>query len=129
MSVCAKLISGGTILLGVTVYVAFLGASTSWQYYLTVDECMADLSRFSGSELRINGRVAPGTLHLRNDGASARFVLEGTSGRLPTTCSGPLPDNLAEGMLVVVEGRLSEGGSLEADKVLTRCASKYESRH
>ncbi len=41
-------------------------------------------------------------------------------------CSGRLPDNLAEGMEVVVEGRFEPSGVLSGDTVLTRCASKYE---
>ena len=47
---------------------------------------------------------------------------------LKVVCSGPLPDNLAEGIAVLVEGRLDDGGLLHGEKVLTRCASKYQSR-
>jgi cytochrome c-type biogenesis protein CcmE len=39
-----------------------------------------------------------------------------------------LPDNLAEKMAMVVEGRLDDSGTLHGDKVLTRCASKYQSQ-
>jgi cytochrome c-type biogenesis protein CcmE len=48
---------------------------------------------------------------------------------LKVICSGPLPDNLAEDMDVVVEGRLEEPDLLRGDKVLTRCASKYGSQN
>lgn len=127
MSVQAKLIVGGAILLGVTVYVASLGASASWQYYLTVDECLADAASFRGRQVRISGSVARGSLRIGPDRRSAEFVLAGLSASLPTSCQGPLPDNLAEEIPVVVEGRLATDGSLHGDKVLTRCASKYDS--
>ena len=39
-----------------------------------------------------------------------------------------MPDNLAEGIAVLVEGRIDEAGLLRGEKVLTRCASKYQSR-
>jgi cytochrome c-type biogenesis protein CcmE len=39
-----------------------------------------------------------------------------------------LPDNLKEDIDVVVEGRLNESGALQGDRVLTRCASKYQSQ-
>ena len=131
MSVRAKLILGAMVLLSVTVYVAYLGASSSWQYYLTVDECAARISQVAGKRVRVSGLVAPTSLELGNDRRSARFVLQGTSNSLATFCNGPvpLPDNLAEGISVVVEGSVDEGGSLHAEKVLTRCASKYESEH
>jgi cytochrome c-type biogenesis protein CcmE len=57
----------------------------------------------------------------------ATFVLEGGQDtRLQVICAAVLPDNLAENMDVVVEGRLEVRGVLRGDKVLTRCASKYQ---
>jgi cytochrome c-type biogenesis protein CcmE len=127
MSVRTKLLTCACILAGVTFYVAYLGASSSWQYYLTVDECLANVPQFTGRRMRISGQVAQGSLHIATGRRSATFALAGATGALPTSCSGPLPDNLAENVPVVVEGSLREDGSLRADKVLTRCASKYES--
>ena len=129
MSIRARLLVGILVLVAVTIYVAYLGASSSWQYYLTVDECAASIHRFTSSQLRVSGRIASGTLQIANDRKSATFVLEGESAQLPTHCGGPLPDNLAEGINVVVEGSLQEGRNLQAKKVLTRCASKYKSQH
>jgi cytochrome c-type biogenesis protein CcmE len=127
MSVRAKLIVGVLVLLGVTAYVAYLGASSSWQYYLTIDECLEHGSQFTGRSVRVSGRVARGSLRITADRGQATFLLQGTVGSLPTVCSGPLPDNLAEEMDVVVEGRLVNANSLQGNKLLTRCASKYES--
>jgi len=130
MPVRAKLFLGGLVLLGVTVYVAFLGASSSWQYYLTVDECAANVSQIAGRCVRVSGLVAPGSLKVGGDRKRATFVLQGTSSGITTVCDGsvPLPDNLGEGITVVVEGSVAPGGSLCAEKILTRCASKYESQ-
>jgi cytochrome c-type biogenesis protein CcmE len=130
MPVRAKLIVGALVLLGVTIYVAYLGASSSWQYYLTVDECAANISQIAGRRVRVSGLVAPGSLEMGRDRKRATFVLQGTSSGLATVCDGPLPlpDNLAEGITVVVEGSVAPTGSLQAEKVLTRCASKYESQ-
>ena len=58
----------------------------------------------------------------------ASFSLKGQDGQLDVVCKGPLPDNLNESMEVVVEGRCEAGGKIQAEKVLTRCASKYESQ-
>jgi len=128
MPVRAKLILGALVLLGTTAYVAYLGASSSWQYYLTVDECAADVGKFAGRRVRVSGSVARGSLELGKDRKSATFALEGDVSRMTANCTGalPLPDNLAEGITVVVEGSVTDHGSLQAEKVLTRCASKYE---
>jgi cytochrome c-type biogenesis protein CcmE len=105
---------------------AYVGGSADWQYYLTVDECAARGQSLLGSRIRVNGNVAPGTLHVDTDRTQASFQLLGAAGNLPAHCGGPIPDNLAENMAVVVEGRLDDHGVLQGSKLLTRCASKYE---
>lgn len=127
MTTVGKLAVGAVVIGGVTAYMAYLGAATSWQYYLTVDECLADAETVSGSRVRVSGKVAPGSLHISPDRSRADLSLSGTESHLPVVCSGPLPDNLAEGIDVVVEGRLTASGVFQGDKLLTRCASKYES--
>jgi cytochrome c-type biogenesis protein CcmE len=126
MSTGGKLAVGAAVIVGVTGYMAYVGASASWKYYLTVDECLADTAKFAGQRLRVSGQVAAASLRVDSQRSKARFALAGTEGKLPVECSGPLPDNLAEEIEVVVEGRLDPSGRLQGDKLLTRCASKYE---
>ena len=59
---------------------------------------------------------------------SGKLGLQGTEQNLSVVCSGPLPDNLAEDMQVVVEGELQSAGWLKGEQVLTRCASKYQAQ-
>ena len=128
MTTGTRLAVGGGIIAAVTGYMAYLGASSSWQYYLTVDECAADASDLLGCPLRVNGHVAAGSLQINSNRTQASFVLKGSERELHAICAGPLPDNLAEDMDVVVEGRLESVSDLRGDKVLTRCASKYRSK-
>jgi len=122
-----KLAIGGAVIGGVTLYMAYVGASSSWKYYLTTDECVQNAAEFTGGRMRVSGKVVVGTLKIAPDRRQASFSLQGQNGTLPVTCRGMLPDNLGEAMEVVVEGRLEEGPLLRGEKVLTRCASKYES--
>ena len=128
MTTGRKLVIGGVVVAGLTAYMAYRGASASWQYYLTADECLAESGSVVGHRLRVSGRVAPGTLVVAKDRTQASFALEGDGASLRVVCAGPLPDNLAERIAVLVEGRLDDAGVLQGEKVLTRCASKYESR-
>ena len=128
MSSGKKLAVATLLVVAATVYMAYLGASSSWQYYLTADECLAEAADLAGSRLRVSGRVAPGSLVISPRRDRAEFVLAAYDGGLPVICGGILPDNLAENIDVVVEGRLEAGTRLRGDKVLTRCASKYESK-
>jgi cytochrome c-type biogenesis protein CcmE len=128
MSSGKKLVVAAMVVACATIYMAYLGASASWKYYLTANECLAGAGNLTGSRVRVSGRIAAGTLSISPGRNRAEFVLSADEGGLPVVCSATLPDNLAEQIDVVVEGRLEEGGVLRGDKVLARCASKYESR-
>jgi cytochrome c-type biogenesis protein CcmE len=75
--------------------------------------------------MRVNGKIVAGSLNISTTRQQATFKLSGSRSELAVDCAGPLPDNLAEEIDVVVEGRLDESGQLVGDKVLTKCASKY----
>lgn len=128
MTAPGKLVVGAAVVAGVSGYMAYLGAQSSWQYYLTIDECVARAGTASTNRIRVSGRVAADSLRIASDRSRADLVLDGFESHLTVVCSGPLPDNLAEGIDVVVEGHLGQAGVFQADKVLTRCASKYEER-
>jgi cytochrome c-type biogenesis protein CcmE len=119
-----KLVVGGAVIAAAIAYLAYLGAASSAQYYLLVDECPA-AEELHDRRVRVSGRVGVESLQVAADRRGAVFLLEGNQHKLPVSCTGPLPDNLAEGMDVVVEGVLRSGGRLEGDAVITRCASKY----
>lgn len=127
MTTGRKLALGGLIVATLIGYLAYRGASASWQYYLTADKCLAERAALVGQRLRVSGRIAAGTFTVEHEPVRASFALEGQPANLPVVCPSPLPDNLAEGIAVLVEGRLDDAGVLHGEKVLTRCASKYQS--
>jgi cytochrome c-type biogenesis protein CcmE len=126
MFIHTKLFVAAIAVAGAASWLAFLGAASTWQYYLHVDECVAEKHKFGDCRLRVSGRIAPGSLVIADNRSTATFVLQGESHSLSSICQGPLPDNLAEEMDVVVEGRLEVQGMLPGDQDITRSASKYE---
>jgi cytochrome c-type biogenesis protein CcmE len=125
----AKIAVGVVVIAGVMGYVAYLGASSSWRYYLLVDELAAQSDRIGSARLRVSGQVVVGSLVISDNRRRATFVLGGTESEVAVIATGPLPDNLADGMEVVVEGSLESHGKLHADRVITRCASKYAAKN
>ncbi len=131
-----KLAIAGLVVAGVTAYMAYLGASSSWQYYMTVQECVENAPQVAGRRIRVSGTIVPGSLVIAPDRQEARFSLSEAGSSLPVVCTGPLPDDLspAKRMEVVVEGRLEDACKLGhhalmvGDKLITRCASKYNSQ-
>jgi cytochrome c-type biogenesis protein CcmE len=120
-----KLTAGAVLVAAAIGYLAFLGAASSWQYYLSVDEAVADAVHLEGRRLRVSGRIAAGSLSIGDDRRQATFDIASERHALHVTCHCLLPDNLAEDIDVVVEGVFGVDG-IHGDKVITRCASKYQ---
>jgi len=125
MGIRTKLILCGVVITASIAYAVYLGASSSWQYYLQVDECLDQADQFRGKRLRLSGRVAAGSLKSYPEHREANFVLEGNEHKLSVCYRGSIPDNLAEGRDVVVEGALAGDGHFQCETLITRCASKY----
>jgi cytochrome c-type biogenesis protein CcmE len=121
-----RFLLGAVLAAGAVGYLAFVGAANSWQYYVSVDEAINDSAQLAGKHVRVSGRVAPGTLSIAEDRRHARFTLRGEQHMVQVACRCSLPDNLAENIDVVVEGTWDANG-MTGRKVITRCASKYES--
>jgi cytochrome c-type biogenesis protein CcmE len=121
----AKLLVCGVVIAASLAYAVYLGASSSWQYYLQVDECFSQADQFRGKRLRLSGRVAAGSLKASPEHREATFVLEGNVHKLPVCYRGSIPDNLAEGRDVVVEGTFVGDDQFQCETLITRCASKY----
>jgi cytochrome c-type biogenesis protein CcmE len=121
----AKLLICGALITASVGYAIYLAAASGWEYYLQVDEFLAQVDQFRGKRLRLNGRVATGSLQASPENRRANFVLEGKQHKLHVSYRGSLPDNLAEGGDVVVEGSLAGDGHFQCETLITRCASKY----
>ena len=136
MSTGKKLTIAGLVIAGATAYMAYLGASSSWQYYMTVQECVENAPQVAGQRIRVSGTIVPGSLLIAPDRQEARFALGEAGSNLPVVCKGPLPDDLspAKSMDVVVEGHLEGSCTLGhevlmvGDRLITKCASKYSTQ-
>ena len=62
MATGTRLAIGAGVVLLVTGYWAYIGASSSWQYYLTVDECVANLAHWQQQPVRVSGTIVSDTL-------------------------------------------------------------------
>jgi cytochrome c-type biogenesis protein CcmE len=123
------------MLLSVAAVVIALGgllwASTrdSAEYYKYVDEVMIDAPRFQGKRLRVHGDVVTGSLS-SDQSLHYRFKIASRAPRpaavLEAEFQGIPPDTFKDGSEVIASGVLSSGSRLIADKIETKCPSKYE---
>lgn len=121
-----KLIVGGGIVLAAIMFLAFSGAKDSWVHYLAVDEFNTEPD-YQTLRVRLHGNVAEENLRSDPGMMLASFDLEGETSCVRVSYTGIIPDMFQPGSEVVVEGQLDEQGVFQADTLLTKCASKYES--
>ncbi|MCP3902439.1 MAG: cytochrome c maturation protein CcmE [Planctomycetes bacterium] len=121
-----KLIVAG---LAITVAVSILavaGVREGWVYYLPVDQFVSGAS-YHDQRVRLHGMVSAENLDVSTGLLVARFDLLGETERIRIEYSGVVPDMFEAEREVVIEGTLDEAGVFQADTLLTKCASKYES--
>ncbi len=110
-------------------YLLYQLFSSTWVYYYTVDEFVnSPLYKPSASEdsnnpvIRIAGRAKLG----QRVTMPFEFEVSGQQTSVSVRYNGPVPKNLTNDKEVVVEGRMGSDGVFSADKLLTRCESKYK---
>ena len=139
---------GAQLAIGVVIVAALLGwygytnlqEGASFQYFQSLDECLAAGAGVEGHSLRVHGYVANESIRrdvaakevwfkVQNDpphgGGAPGQTLEVVLASLET------PDLFKDGAEVVLEGRLVTSGSqstFEANKVLAKCPSKFEAK-
>jgi len=119
----------GVVVIGVsTGYFIYQAMQSSWAYYYSVDDFAAHKSTTQQHSLRIAGRVENGTVKRDLQKMRLTFMLAGSRITLPVSYEGVVPDNFAEDIEVVVEGRLAPNGVFQATKLMTKCESKYRSK-
>ncbi len=118
------------LVLGVVATMGFLlavglNSSGGFAYYVTVSE-FASHGATKGSNFRINGKVADGSIERMRSGQDVAFVMTDGGATLPVRYHGIIPDTFVDGADVVVEGALQKDGTFQAHTLLAKCPSKYE---
>lgn len=121
------LIGLGFILLGVGIVAATMLPS-SFQYYVTVSELKAKGQELVGKELKVAGKVKPGSIQRSGKDLNLSFIIETGSDELNISYRGAVPDTFKEEADVVATGKLDRQGHLKAHHILAKCASRYEDK-
>ncbi len=107
-------------------YLVYGGVRETMVYYLTVEELHARVPDVYGERVRVSGNVIPGTIKHGADGALAFSISDG-GGAVDVNYNGIVPDVFKDDVEAVVEGVYSESGVFQADILLAKCPTKYES--
>ena len=126
--VVVKILVGVVVISGGIGYFMYQVMQSSWSYYYSVDDFAANRAAVKNHSLRLAGRVKQDSIVRDLQKMSLNFTLEGSETELPIQYKGTVPDNFADDIEVVIEGRLDTAGIFQADRLMTRCESKYKAK-
>lgn len=114
----------GVAILGAVTYLVYANTQSNAVYYMTVAELQHCTTCLSQS-VRVAGVVQPGSIV--QDSQQVQFVMADSGKSLHVVYNGILPDIFRPGITVVVEGRYSGSGPFQAQTLLAKCPSKFQS--
>ena len=121
----AKFVVAAVVLVGAFGYLALAGMQKGWVYFLDVQQYVSD-PQYAHQRVRLHGKVGADAFDARVGATVAKFKLTAGEGELPVVYRGQIPDLFQAGRDVVIEGKRDAGGVFQADVLMTKCASKYE---
>ena len=97
------------------------------EYYMHVDEVMAEPDAWYGKKLQVHGFVVEGSRLRKPATLEYRFKVENNGAVIDAEYTGLVPDTFQDGSEVVITGQLSAHGfTVDPNGVMAKCPSKYE---
>jgi cytochrome c-type biogenesis protein CcmE len=116
----------GIAILAAVIYLIYINTQTTALYYMTIPE-LEHCTTCMGQDVRIAGYVQAGSIVHHDQSQTVSFVIEDSKQTLQVTYTGVLPDIFRAGVQVVVEGHYSGKGPFQAQTLLAKCPSKFQS--
>lgn len=116
----------GIAILGAVVYLVFANTQANAVYYMTVSE-LQHCTICTTQAVRVAGVVQAGSIVRDDQQQRISFVISDGTRTLPIMYTGIVPDIFQAGIQVVVEGHYSGQGPFQAQTLLAKCPSKFQS--
>ena len=116
----------GVAILAAVLYLVFANTQANAVYYMTVSE-LKTCTTCATQSVRVAGVVQAGSVVHNDQQELITFVINDGRQTLPVTYSGVVPDIFRPGIQVVVEGHYKGQGAFQAQTLLAKCPSKFQS--
>lgn len=127
MSKNKKIISGIALAAVAFIIMMFSTMPSAGSKEITISDLAENGSKFEGDYIMTQGLLNKDSVKWDADKLELRFeIYEENQGTLQIFHKGIKPDNFTEDVIVLVEGFIKEDGVFEAEKVQTKCPTKYE---
>ncbi len=119
-------ILGGLVILGAVVYLIYANTQANALYYMTVNELKSCSTTCTTQAVRVAGVVQANTVQRDDAKQMISFAIAAGGQSLSVVYSGIVPDIFRPGIEVVVEGHYTGQGPFQAQTLLAKCPSKFQ---
>ena len=107
-------------------YLVYGGVKDAKVYYLTIGELKERVPSVYQDRVRVSGTVVPGSIKKEIDG-SLEFAITDGKEAIDIKYKGIIPDIFRDEVEAVVEGVYTPDNLFQANLLLAKCPTKYES--
>ena len=108
----SRWIIGGVVIVGAIIGLSFINLGDNLVYFYTPEEALAKAAELDGQTIKLGALVKPGSVKWEPESLSLQFEVTDNRGHtVVVKHTGSPPDLFKENQGVVVEGRLTDGGS------------------
>jgi cytochrome c-type biogenesis protein CcmE len=121
-----RMLAVGLVAIGLAVAATFTlrAFEDNMMFFVEVSDVMAG-NYPKERNFRIGGLVVAGTIERAEGSMDMSFMVTDTRCALPVTYSGVVPDLFREGQGVVAHGRMGDGGTFVAEKIMAKHDEEY----
>jgi len=119
------IIAGAAVLVAVFAWMLFGGLEKNVVFFLTPKELMAKGRDGVGVPVRLGGQVKPGSMSWDAKTLDLRFTVTDGAKEIPVHSTGAPPQMFRDGMGVVVEGKVGQGGVFQATNLMVKHSNEY----
>jgi cytochrome c-type biogenesis protein CcmE len=116
----------GVVLAGAFVFLLVKGLGSSLDYFETVDQAIQSKAVLGTKTFRLEGLVAPGSVHRRDGGVD--FVASGSDGRIDVVNTGNPPQLFQPDIPVVVVGHFV-GETFVSNQIIVDHTAQYVAKY
>lgn len=116
----------GAVTVAALGFLLLRGLGDATVYFKTADEAVAQRARLGHHRFRIEGVVAPGTVH--PVGEDVAFTIRGIRAAVAVVHRGDPPELFQPDIPVVLEGRF-EGDHYASDRIMVKHTAEYRARN
>lgn len=122
-----KIITGLIVIAVALAIMLFATVPNAGGKEITISDLVNDVNRFQDDYVMTQGLLAADKVQWNSDKIELKFeIYDENDVYLPVFYKGTKPDNFSDDVIVIVDGIINEKGVLEAERIQTKCPSKYE---